>query len=320
MVTQILNEMKNKISVIVPVYKVESYLRRCLDSIINQTHRNLEIILVNDGSPDNSGKICDEYATKDERIIVLHKKNEGSSCARNAGLDVATGDFISFVDSDDFINESMLELMLNKMLEFNLAVVEIKPKSINNKSISNSEFEIQDKISAFKRIIQTTAFSVWCRLYRASLIHDLRFIPKIIHQDVFYTIDVLNRISKIGYLNSKLYHYNTNNESIIRSKYSTHKIEIGIKATEYIINNTPNNPGLKDVVKSYVTFYYTDHYFLLSRNTNLDANFVFRKKLRNAIQSSINLKNLNLRTAMVILLPFSIMELFSKSYYTLTSR
>ena len=101
--------MENKISVIVPVYTVESYLHRCVDSIINQTYRNLEIILVDDGSLDNSGKICDACATKDNRIIVIHKKNEGSSCARNAGLDIATGDYISFIDSDDYIEVSLLK-------------------------------------------------------------------------------------------------------------------------------------------------------------------------------------------------------------------
>ena len=105
--------MRNKISVIVPVYKVEAYLERCVNSIINQTYKNLEIILVNDGSPDASGKICDDYASKDKRIIVIHKKNEGSSCARNAGLDRAKGDYIAFVDSDDHINPSMLKSMLN---------------------------------------------------------------------------------------------------------------------------------------------------------------------------------------------------------------
>ncbi len=312
--------MKNKISVIVPVYKAESYLRKCLDSIINQTHRNLEIILVNDGSPDNSGKICDEYALQDKRVIVLHNKNEGSSCARNAGLDIATGNYISFVDSDDYIDESMLELMLDKMTEFALDVVEIKPKSTNNKSISNNQFEIQDKISAFKRIIQTTAFSVWCRLYRKDLIEDMRFIPKIIHQDVFYTIDVLNRINKIGYLNMKLYNYNTNNESIIRSKYSTQKIKIGIRATKYIIKNTPKNSSLTNTINNYVTYYYTDHFFLLCRNTNVDSNLEYRKELRLAIKSSLNFKNINIRSIMVVVLPIFILEILSKNYYKLTSR
>lgn len=312
--------MENKISVIVPVYNVEIYLHRCVDSIINQTYKNLEIILVNDGSRDGSGEICDDYISRDSRIKVIHKKNEGSSCARNAGLDIATGDYISFVDSDDYINPSMLELMLNKMLEFNLDIVEIKQNSNKKKFSSDDSFEIQDRVIAIRRIIQNTSFSVWCRLYKSSLINDLRFIPRIIHQDVFYTIDVLNRINKIGYLNSKLYNYNTDNESIIRSKYSLEKITIGIKATEYIKNNTPKHPSLIPVINNYVTNYYTDHYFLLSRNTNLDPNKIFRKKLRNTIRESINLKNCSVRSTMVVLLPYKTMEFISSTYNNLTSR
>ncbi|REE25797.1 glycosyl transferase family 2 [Winogradskyella pacifica] len=312
--------MENKISVIVPVYKVETYLHRCVDSLINQTHKNLEIILINDGSPDSSGEICDRYATKDNRIIVIHKKNEGSSCARNAGLDIVTGDYIAFVDSDDYINELMLETMLNKLLEHNLDVIEIKPKSKNNLSSADNNFEIQGKNSALKRIIKNTTFSVWCRLYKRDIVNDLRFIPKIIHQDVFYTIDVLNRINKIGYLNSKLYNYNTDNVSIIRSKYTLEKITIGIRATEYIMNNIPKQPDLQQVVNDYITYYYTDHYFLLSRNTEVDPNNVFRKKVKSAIKKSISFKNYGLRPLMVVILPYKIMEFISKSYYTLTSR
>ncbi|WP_178985257.1 glycosyltransferase [Winogradskyella helgolandensis] len=312
--------MENKISVIVPVYKVETYLHRCIDSITNQTYTNLEIILINDGSPDSSGKICDDYATKDNRIIVIHKKNEGSSCARNAGLDIATGDYIAFVDSDDYINELMLETMLNKLLDHQLDVVEITPKSKYNQTSADNHFEIQDKSTALKRIIQNTTFSVWCRLYKRAIVHDLRFIPKIIHQDVFYTIDVLNRINQIGYLNNKSYNYNTDNESVIRSKYTLEKITIGIRATEYIMNNTPKQPDIQQIVNDYITHYYTDHYFLLSRNTEIDTNKVFRKKVRNAIRKSINLKNFRLRSIMVVVFPYKIMEFISASYYSLTSR
>ena len=235
--------MKNKISVIVPVYNVESHLHRCVDSIINQTLQNLEIILVDDGSRDTSGDICD--------------------------YDV---------------------------------------------------FEIQDKASAIKRVIQNTSFSVWRRLYKTSLIHDLRFIPKIIHQDVFYTIDMLNRIEHIGYLNKSLYNYNTDNESIIRSKYSLEKITIGIKATEYIMNNIPRQPELQQAVNNYITYYYTDHFFLLSRNSEIDPNKLFRQKLRIAVRDSISLKNYNIRSFMVIFLPYRAMELISSTYYSITSR
>ena len=108
--------MGEKISVIVPVYNVEQYLERCVDSIINQTYTNLEIILVNDGSTDNSGKLCDELAKKDERIRVIHKENGGLSDARNRGIDEAESDLVGFIDSDDYIDSDMYEVLLKNLI------------------------------------------------------------------------------------------------------------------------------------------------------------------------------------------------------------
>ena len=119
----ILHKKVKMISVIVPVYRVEKYLKRCVDSILQQTYENIEIILVDDGSPDQSGKICDDIARIDSRVRVIHKKNGGLSSARNAALEIINGDYVSFVDSDDLIHPQMFELLLNKMLENNSDVV-----------------------------------------------------------------------------------------------------------------------------------------------------------------------------------------------------
>lgn len=108
------------ISVIIPVYNVEQYLRRCLDSVVAQTYQNLEIICVDDGSVDHSGKICDQYAARDARIKVIHQENQGLSAARNRGLDAAEGEYIAFVDSDDYILEDMYKKMLDKLLDYNV--------------------------------------------------------------------------------------------------------------------------------------------------------------------------------------------------------
>ena len=103
--------MKDLITIVVPVYKVEQYLDKCVNSIINQTYKNLEIILVDDGSPDNCGKMCDEYAKNDNRIVVIHKENGGLSDARNAGIEIAKGKYISFIDSDDYVTEDYVEFL-----------------------------------------------------------------------------------------------------------------------------------------------------------------------------------------------------------------
>lgn len=109
--------MGDRISIIVPVYNAESYLKRCLDSIINQTYKNIEIILIDDGSTDKSGMICDEYKSHDDRIIVIHKANSGVSSARNSGLDIAGGEYIAFIDSDDYVPKNYLEMLLNDMTD-----------------------------------------------------------------------------------------------------------------------------------------------------------------------------------------------------------
>ena len=115
--------MNPLVTIIIPVYNVEKYLPKCLDSIINQTYNHLEIIIVDDGSKDSSGLICDEYALKDQRIKVLHKKNGGLSSARNAGLDIAKGDYIMFVDSDDYVESHYCEVPLKHALEKNVRIV-----------------------------------------------------------------------------------------------------------------------------------------------------------------------------------------------------
>ncbi|WP_298555613.1 glycosyltransferase [uncultured Algibacter sp.] len=303
--------MKNKISIIVPVYNVELYLERCIDSLINQTYRNLEIILINDGSTDNSKIICDQYAEKDSRIIVIDQKNSGSSVARNSGLETATGQIISFVDSDDSIHSSMLEVMVRLMLENNLEVLEIEPDTIIKNRKFDNKFVIQDALTATNKIIKTSSFSVWRRIYKSSLVSDMRFIPKIIHQDVFYTIDVLKRVSHMGYLNSPFYHYNTDNMSVIRSEYTLKKTKTGIRATEYIKNNVPNHPMINRTVNDYITYYYTDHFFLLSRNKHIDPDCKFRKKIKTEIARVKHSENKSLRASMVIKLPIKLMEIIS---------
>lgn len=312
--------MEHKITVIVPIYNVEPYLHRCIDSIINQTYKNLEIILVDDESPDRCGEICEEYAAKDDRIIVIHQKNQGLSCARNAGLDIATGDFISHVDSDDHMDTTMIEKLLNCLLEHDLDVVETPPNFSWEDKVFDDTLTIEDPITASKRILKNITFSVWRRLYKASFVEGMRFIPGLIHQDVFYTMDTMKKLPKYGYLNSALYFYNSDSISIIRSKYSLKKITTGIRATEYIVNNHIDHPDVTEIVKNYVTHYYTDHFFLLSRNTKLDPDKTFRKKLKKTITKNLSSSNRSFRTSLVVILPMKIMEFISKAYIYIKSR
>ena len=154
------------ISVIVPVYKVEPYLRQCIDSIINQTCRDLEIILVDDASPDQCGAICDEYAAKDSRIRVFHlPENKGLSAARNIGLDNAKGDYIGFVDSDDWIEPDMYEVLLKQVSEADI----VECRTANKNQIYNTK-------EALKALLKGNINDVvWDKLYRAEMLKDIRF-------------------------------------------------------------------------------------------------------------------------------------------------
>ena len=164
------NEKYKLISVIVPIYKVEAYLRRGIDSILAQDYPNIEVILVDDGSPDNCGKICDEYAKKDKRIRVIHKPNGGLSYARNAGLDVAKGEYISFIDSDDSILPYMYSTMIKVIENNNLDIVtcgvqRIKPGEKIKETYGDGSVCIVDGREALINCLANDGAAVWCKLY-----------------------------------------------------------------------------------------------------------------------------------------------------------
>ena len=167
------------ISVIVPVYNVESYVAECIESIQNQTYMNLEIILVNDGSTDNSGDICDQYATYDERIKVIHKENAGVSAARNTGIEAANGDYIAFVDSDDYIAPNMYEDMLRILKENDLDILECTAFRDKGGEIiegcNDGSLEIFNRDEALKMAMYDCFVAVWSQLYKRSAIDDVRF-------------------------------------------------------------------------------------------------------------------------------------------------
>ncbi|MBO7611926.1 MAG: glycosyltransferase family 2 protein [Elusimicrobia bacterium] len=209
----------DKISVIVPVYNVEPYIRQCVDSIINQTYKNLEIILVDDGSPDNCGKICDEYATKDNRVKVLHIKNGGPAVARNAGLDIATGKYIGYVDSDDYIEPDMYETLYNAMIKTDAGLVVCNWfEGTENNWVKNTVYpkkEIVTSNEAFE--IFYSSMYVWNKLFRKDVVKNLRFVETYA-QDVLYTFTTFTRIEKVVCLQEYKCYYRINPTSRLHTK------------------------------------------------------------------------------------------------------
>lgn len=215
------------VSVIVPIYKVEKFLRQCVDSISNQTYRKLEIILVDDGSPDNCGAICDEYAAGDERIRVIHRKNGGLSAARNTGLDAAKGEYFFFVDADDWISENTIQKMLDTYEETNadLVICNIKPfyeaeYAGPKKQDSPLKSEVLDQEKLIERLMQNAAWYycvAWNKLYRRTMLEKIRFPVDYIHEDEAVAHRVFEKCQTVAVIADPLYYYRQTNGGIMAS-------------------------------------------------------------------------------------------------------
>lgn len=231
------------ISVIVPIYKVENYLEKCVETIVNQTYLNLEIILVDDGSPDSCGTICNKLAEKDSRIRVIHKKNGGLSDARNAGIRIATGEYFLFVDSDDFISYSMIETLYKSIKKNNadMAVCGYE-KVFSNGIIEKRHFSVKNGEEvltgeeATKRLLysmEPEMVVAWNKLERRCLWKHMEFPVGKQHEDDFTAYRLMYKSSKIVLLNEPLYYYLQREDSIIGTGFnlkSLHKIEAYEKA------------------------------------------------------------------------------------------
>lgn len=202
------------VSVIVPVYRVEDLLRRCVDSILAQTHQNLEVILVDDGSPDGCGRICDEYALTDRRVLVIHQENSGVSAARNAGLDAAQGDYITFVDADDWIGSGMVAelLRLADGHEAGIAICGHLPTS-DDAAVAPTGPAVEHVYSNVEALAELlgpdyiTMVVSWGKLYQAALFADLRFPIGRVHEDEFTTHRLLHRARRVVRTEATLYYY-----------------------------------------------------------------------------------------------------------------
>jgi len=225
------NKHNHKVSVIVPIYNVEPYLDRCVKSIVNQTHKNLEIILVNDGSPDRCPQICDEWQKRDDRIKVIHKTNGGIASARNTGLDNAAGDFISFIDSDDFITDNFIETLYNLCAEYNCDIAQCNFIKVYNDDIIPCAQE--DNIRVFSNIemlhniyneLYVPTIVPANKLYKKHLFESIRYPTGNTHDDEATIHKVIHRAGKIAVSEKKMYMYYQNSGGAILSKYNRKRL------------------------------------------------------------------------------------------------
>lgn len=289
-------ELVNKISVIVPVYNVEKYLAECLESIVNQTYKNLEIILVNDGSTDSCAQVCNEYALKDHRIKVINQKNGGLSAARNTGLQIVTGDFISFIDSDDLIAADFYQKLLQISIENKADIVECDfskfetPAEIERTVMPFREsFELFKTEKALELLMREYLKQVvWNKIYRKEIIQDFQFPVGKINEDEYWTYKVLGNSKKIAKIPDVLYFYRQQGSSIMGREYSVKRLD-GLNALEERIKYMKiNYPNLENLAIKIFSFGSIWHYQQINKKPQIDPKGIFRKKILNSVKKYNN--------------------------------
>lgn len=268
------------ISVIVPVYKVEKYLDRCVQSIVDQTYKNLEIILVDDGSPDNCPAMCDAWAAKDSRIKVVHRENCGSGGARNIALDIALGEYIGMLDSDDYISPYMYEHLLS-MLDSDVDIaecctIETEADDAPLDQGGNFAYRVFDATEAMKLHIQDVMFRQTPpnKLYRRATIGSVRFPMVTRIDDEFWTYKVIGNAKKLAHSTARMYAYRQQNNSIMHTLSQQQRLQT-VKAKEqrheYITNNFPTLT-LESLKSLWFTCLYQGQLTLLNRHiTDIDS-------------------------------------------------
>ena len=241
------------ISVIIPIYNASLYLRRCLDSVCAQTYQNLEILLVNDGSKDNSGIIIDLYAKKDTRIIAIHQKNKGQATARNRAFSMSKGAFIVYIDSDDYVRKDYVELLMKLAIENDADIVQCKMKKFKNEAqikdeeiIADTSIEVYTASSALEEFCYQRNFYAGpcCKIIRREILDDILFPEDMGYEDMAIIFRLLGKAKKIILLPQVMYYYRQHNKSTMHNRFSDKKIDrirIAEQLKKYIETYYPEN-------------------------------------------------------------------------------
>ena len=280
------------ISIIIPVYNVENYLKRCVDSVINQTYKNIEILLIDDGSTDNSPQMCDEFKKNDNRILVVHKQNGGLSDARNVGIDICRGNYICFIDSDDFIPKNAIELLYVSLCDFNADIsvggmVDFFDEQYKDNEIvaAYSRGKCYDTEEALQLIMYgfSVTHSASAKLYKKSLFLSIRYPVGKICEDLATTYKVFSVANKIVIFDDVVYYYyRNNNESIMHKTYSKrnlHAVQFAIQEYHFIKDNYIN------IVDSAVYRVFIECMYVLNI---MSYNSEYRKKTYNILKKCRN--------------------------------
>ena len=279
----------SEISIIVPVYDVEKYLENCIESILNQTFKDFELILVDDGSTDNSGKICDIYEKKDSRIKVIHKNNGGLSSARNAGLDIACGKYVGFIDSDDSIHPRMYEILYDLIKKYESDISCCNYKKIYDifkdeyENVNSLEVIEMSNIEAIKNLYDKeigVKLVIACnKLYRKNLFDNIRYKVGRVHEDEFMAHRILYNCKKITYVDNELYYYLQREGSIMSKKSYKRKVDALLSKSDRM--RFCNKVGLTSMSDNICKIYEFDFFNLYKQLLNeCSVNAEFLKEIR----------------------------------------
>ena len=314
------------VSVIVPVYKVEEYLRQCLDSIINQTYKNLEIILVDDGSPDKCGEICEEYAKNDSRITVYHKENGGLSDARNYGMQRSHGEYITFVDSDDVIKTNLAEALMAVTEKYDSDMAVCPPHESAYDS-SLHDFSSGEKIytgcidteDALRKLLyQEEIFntSAWGKIYRRGVIEGIEYPKGIFVEDLATTYRIMLNCRTVSFTSEKLYGYRLRHDSQLHMKYSPKMLACIPVSRQLYGEISGKYPALRLAAASRAFSVNRSTYFLLPNDKKEERMQVWEemKKYRREVLSDPHARKREKIAALITYLGPGFFHMFSKLY------
>lgn len=270
--------MKHLISIVIPVYNVANYLEKCVNSLLDQTYENIEILLINDGSKDNSGEVCDMLAQQDSRIRVIHQENAGVSAARNTALDIMNGDFVTFVDGDDFVAPDFIECMYNAACKYNADIATCGHYRVNFDGSLKKIYHLSDNpediiCTIGKDAIMNMFYERICsassgsKLYKRELFNNLRFPDYIMGEDTFVVYHTFKKAALIAHTNKPLYYYVQHSASVTNSKCNYIKFYDYVKLYDHIISSESCD--------------HESEYFKSIANRLIENNFWVYMKLRN---------------------------------------